>query len=169
MNAMLLTLALSLPGQSYVYAAQPVIDLTPAERARCEKALAELRAHRQDQINRMVEDADTRLEWLADRQVALRETLQYESGTDSWGQYAESEVPRTATLELTAAVPEPRNYSLAEFQAKQRLLVQMQKQNRLLASQRKAVFQHQNQVARRHALVAAAGGWVTYGNSDRER
>lgn len=158
MNAAMLTLALILPGQTYVYSARPVPELTPQDRARQAKALAELRrVDRYDQVARMIEDAEIRLEWAGDRQQALVETLGFEGNRGTWGKPGEFRGPDPRGFRAVLTVAEdPLAGGLAALRAKRRELVRVEKQNRNLAGQRHGVRRHLDREAQRKVWLENA-------------
>jgi hypothetical protein len=158
MNAVMLMLALVLPGQTYVYQARPAPELSPEVKAQHAKALAQLRrADRYDQIARMTRDVEIRLEWARDKQQALVETLGFESNRGTWGKAGEFRDPDPQGLRIAWSVAgDPRVSALEEFRAMHRELVRVEKQNRTLAGQRHAVRYHLDREAQRRAGIEAA-------------
>lgn len=164
MNAVLLSVAIFLPGQTYVYEAPKVVELAPAQRTRCNQLLAEMRANRQDQIDRMMEDAEIRLQWTGDRQTAVAGLLAFESDNPLLGKTFDDAVAPAERggvpapkVQFSSALSRPRHSSLADLRARQRQLVRVQKQTQVLQWQRGGVERFQNRQGQYRFMEAAAG------------
>jgi hypothetical protein len=160
-SAALLVFATSLSAQTCVwnserYRERDVVPLTPEERARCDKALAEIEAHRKDYLPAMIEELDFRIEWAADRLGVHRELLLYEAPYGPWDKYVKPLNPPEATDAAAAPSSKSLEELNAEYKFKKQLLYRLEKRISLVAWERDEARNHRDREASYRILEAAA-------------